>query len=330
MKIKILNLNGTVTKDCVKTIHNIKEFLIALKNSPGKPGKPLRIIEDVETLKYLMAKFAFSGTPRKFALDDEYNNLKELRKMPELKMAHLVWGNSTENYTLVCTELIKPFENNISTFRDLVLSGNDLLMRSCLFQILFTLLQLQTHYKNFRHNDLKADNILVCKKLEDVTFAITTFHSLSGNIRRAWKTSQIESKIIDFEMAQCENNVLKSKNINNCGNEQKKFGLSKVYCPAFDVHLIIYDALLHSKNFPMQQQYLREFAYNFISEKYFDSSNLTVHCRLQINDQDKFNNFSVFDMLIHPYFHHLRVNFENKADIEIKIPLHINKNENLY
>ena len=296
------------------SVKNINQFFTLLLKSPGLATKPVRIIENEETKQKLVAKFAFN-TPRIIPLQDELRNLVELKNLTELQIAHLIWSTNNSKICVVCTKYIEPFSPTISTLRQVAMDGNERIWTMGFFQVLFTLLQLHQKYEGFRHNDLKADNVLVTK--EQIKYYATKNGNteLCGEIRRVWKCSDVKAVIIDLEMAICKNKKLNSKNVEKQNEKENEFGLSYFPCEMFDVHLLIIDTIASTKNSKLKENLLN-FISKYIPAKYFDTRNLTKQSRLKLADQ-KLISVSIMDLLIDPYFHEFRFQHEHPANYEL-------------
>ena len=298
--LSILNFDGK-GQDKKIDLKNLSNFFESLRQSPGLASKPVRILKDLETNKKLIAKFSFEDG-RKIALEDELNNLKELKKYDEI--ATLLWNFNTSRCTVVLTEFIEPLREKISTFGDLAKFGNDMEFRCALFQILFGLLNLNQNYPGFRHNDLKSDNLLVTRG-EEKMYEIILKRDLDSGLTRKWKTANVNVKFIDLELCWSKCEKLKSRNL-----QSKDFGLNEHVCEYFDIHLLMYDTLTRSILNTQLHNNLRDYICNFIPPKYFDIKNLTSKFRLLEEDQlllqAQCPKNLLLEMMIHPYFHHLR------------------------
>jgi len=298
--LSILNYDGKGIDKKID-LRDLSDFFESLRTSPGVPSKPVRILKDLETQKKLIAKFSFEDG-RKVALEDELHNLRELKKFDEI--AALVWSYNTRRCCVVLTEYVEPYNEKISTFGDLAKYGEDMHFREALFQILFALLNLRKNYEGFKHNDFKSDNLLVTRGEEKV-YEIILENDLDTELTRKWKTQNVNVKFIDLELCWSKCAKLKSRNL-----QSKDFGLNTNVCEYFDIHLLMYDALTRSILNTEIHNNLREFICVFIPPKYFDIKNLTSKFRLNEEDQlllqSQIPKNLLLEMMIHPYFHHLR------------------------
>jgi serine/threonine protein kinase len=104
------------------------------------------------------------------------------------------------------------------------------------FQVLYSLGCLQDAFPGFRHNDLKADNVLIC-----VTKGITEgryFPSVVGYDEYQYKGTKyfipnigIRIKIADFGISEIINRV-ENGNTKNL----QDYGITKYYNPYYDIH----------------------------------------------------------------------------------------------
>lgn len=286
-----------------QSITSTENLLDLLMKHPGDADKPVRLIKE-EKGSILIAKFS-SNSSRKDAIDDELENLRILSNFSPF-IANLKWGETCTKGSVICTEYIQPYLK-IHNLRQLVSSHNDIKWRETLFQTIFTLLNLQKKFPGFRHNDFKADNILVTQ-IEPKLFTFLLSKDVSKDIKRYWKfRSDINIKIIDFELA-CtpEASKLKSRCILSSSETfHTMFGLSKTRCDIFDIHLLLFDALTSAKGKLLED--LKLFIFSFFSKEYFDPKHLTVQRRLKIEDQIHLQDPNMLvKMLAHPYFFHFR------------------------
>jgi len=190
--------------------------------------------------------------------------------------------------------------------RSLLLSTynvHDLLFREILFQICFSIGILQESFKSFRHNDLKADNVL----LDSYTDSEFIFEW--PNPKKQWKLSSgIKTYVIDFEVSSSDDFV-KSTSIQNA---PATFGLSAERCDMFDIHLLFSELRLSAPHKVWGASFLA-FSRDFFDDSMFTSDVCTSQYRLNFEAQRKSmtlrwkrDNF-IFRILSHQYFCHLRV-----------------------
>jgi hypothetical protein len=180
---------------------------------------------------------------------------------------------------------------------------------------------------------LKADNILVTNSpVLTASYAINaqkcTSLSEPLRIRRVWNMSPaaIWIKIIDFEISsqagQTPENqyTITSSILENPGELEKLYGLSKVFSSVFDIHLMAFDILENAPNNEMKKEFFG-FITAFIPAKYFYKENLTLNFRLRGEDQEhlekKLQRHVLLEMLSHPYFFFLRGDANEQVDYEI-------------
>lgn len=314
MKIRIYNHDENLNiPKSYTNVENMEDVLLSLLYSDGEEDKPVRIIID-EDCKAVILKFGVKH--REVAILDEINNLEILSKYDELKhIAKYQFKNifSEQNACILGIEYVSPCIINereeIKNFRELSQTEYYLDFKHALFQILFTLLQLQSMYPGFRHNDLKADNVL----LENAPKCNLIYQIESSKTKKVFRlrNCKVFTKIIDFELASTpKNTLIKSESILKSDEKLKNdFGLSIEKCDAFDVHLLLIDVLKNTKN----NIEFTNFVYDFFKIEYFQHPKITVQYRLTKNTQTEiqkiFENSKrnlIYEMLSHPYFFELR------------------------
>lgn len=160
-------------------------------------------------------------------------------------------------------------------------------LRIIFFQIIFTLGAIQIKYPNFRHNDLKANNILVSKnnykdgegiiyKLDDLEFEIPTkfFNTHIWDFDFSCIGDKIKNKKLDSD-------VLKKKNITN--KQNKYYDLHYLFLTIFSSNLF--------KNVIKKEPSIKEFYNDIVPTKYqLSNSNIknkyiTSNGRLFVDDE---------------------------------------------
>lgn len=312
MDLSVLPLEGVIERvsGLNETVKDFNTFFSALRKCPGKDDKPLRVLQ-TKSGGRLMAKFAYLDDQRHQSLQDEWNNVK---KVSGPHVSQIVWAGKHDGNIAILTEFIEP-NGKIHTMRELSSMASDLEWRSAFFQVLFTLASLQTKYPGFRHNDLKADNVLV-------TLGPARSYSFKYNgLRRTFfLPAGVSVKLIDFELASTPDKEFSNQLMeDNAPSLVSEFGIRYNPCDLYDVHLLSYDAL-RSKNAVMSS--FSSFMTYFIPQKFFDPIRLTCQFRLKIEDQDHLQELLypqiLLRMMCHPYFFHFRG--ENSDNTEYSIP----------
>ena len=311
-------------------ISSVLELIQFLRASEGNPDKPVRLLHDDTTGVTLVAKFGFGeDLQRQPCIQDELENQQTLvaTKMPKPHIALMQWGGSAiENNNdrpscVVCTEYIKPL-GSIHTLRQLASKGTDEVWRQALFQTIWNLFALQTFFPGYRHNDLKADNVLISDPSDK--HASYSIESRNG-LRRVWQMPlKVWAKIIDFELS-CtpDSNGFKSRAVKNGhgGVLESVYGLSPYRCDCFDIHLLFFDALSSSTNNVSVHANFAAFVHSFFSPGLFRVENLTKQCRLSLKDQEglqeNLGSDILLKMLAHPYFYFLRGSSSDTADYDL-------------
>jgi serine/threonine protein kinase len=250
-----------------------------------------------------IVKFATSKE-KQFLLEDEIRNHKliQSKNVPGiLNIEH------EDGFNLVTRKVSGLFGH--FNLRSLLFSNcnlHDLLFREILFQICFSIGILQFSFQSFRHNDLKADNILL-----DTSHESSEFIFEWPNPKRHWKlNSGIKTYIIDFEVSS-SNDFNNNKSL-ALEKAHSKFGLSAERCDMFDIHLLFSELRMSAPHKVWGASFLA-FSQDFFNDKMFSSDVCTSQFRLNFQAQKqsmtlrwKRDNF-IFRILSHQYFSHLRV-----------------------
>jgi serine/threonine protein kinase len=306
MIIDVLSIDKTFL-DSAKELRDLKTFFEALWKTPGDPDKPLRILRN-GVGGYVVAKFALTTQRRYKAMADEWSNLE---KCQNLHVIQYLWGGKYEGHIMILMEYTEPFLT-FSTVRDLC-AASDLDFRNAVFKILFTVSLLQKKFRGFRHNDLKADNVMVTHG-PPRSYAFT-----SMGLRRTFFTpAGVDVKLIDFELATSESELSSTTVSDGSLIMRSDFGISDKRCDVYDIHLLAYDCL---RTLTPTILAFQKFIFAFIPSTFFDPVNLTCQFRLKFEDQDKLQSILGPDILVkmmcHPYFFHLRGDHDAKTEIEI-------------
>lgn len=142
-----------------------------------------------------------------------------------------------------------------------------------IFQILFTLARIHQVYPSFRHNDMKANNILVqltdikknrpecryCYKIDDIEFYIPNIN--------------MQVKIWDFDFA-CIDGVIENNKVNS--DWTKKINITKKENKYYDMHYF-FNTLISKRFFPKfydggAPPEIIDFVHRIIPEKYRNGS----------------------------------------------------------
>lgn len=104
-------------------------------------------------------------------------------------------------------------------------------IRILLFQVIFTLAQLQHYYPGFRHNDLTPNNVVLA-----IPRAFT-YHSGTASWKVGWGDSRFSAHIIDFALAHAPSH-LHNSDIHDGAYEHA--GLLPEANNVYDLHLFLY------------------------------------------------------------------------------------------
>jgi hypothetical protein len=136
-----------------------------------------------------------------------------------------------------------------------------------IFQILYTLASLHKKYESFRHNDMKANNILV--RFTDNNFTEKLYKYKMDDIIFQIPNVGIQIKIWDFDFA-CIDGVIENNKVN--ADWTKKMNVSKERNQYYDMHFF-FNTLICEKYFPQfytggAPREIIEFVHRIIPEKY--------------------------------------------------------------
>jgi serine/threonine protein kinase len=294
-------------------ISSIEDFITKLKKSKGIDDKPVRIVSFCPSNALNIVKFSLD-LGRNRALHDEIkNNISLLHLKSTIENQHIAkmtWYSVKNRLhtNVMCCEYVKPLRTDINTLRQLAEFGGDAEFRQALFQTLFALYTLQKKFVGFRHNDFKADNVLVTQPpRKHAEYEIT-----NGTRIKRFKLDSLMVwiKIIDFEVA-CTptGKYFKSSSVikNNPLKIEKDYGLSSIHCDVFDVHLLFFDIFNVIKQNVLVNKHFTNFVKHFIPLELFDLKNMTCQFRIRISEQEKLHKelngkTIIFDMLNHSYF----------------------------
>jgi hypothetical protein len=156
----------------------------------------------------------------------------------------------------------------------------------CLFfQLISTLAVIQIKFPEFRHNDLKANNILVSKTQQNSSFIYRV-----NNVSYSVPTIGYTIFLIDWDFAQIPNIV---DNIKLHQEWTKKFNITSVQQRYYDIHyffcsLICKGFLPEILTDPIVPIEVKEFINYVVPEEYRPSSNsgyVNKKCRLQVDTE---------------------------------------------
>lgn len=157
--------------------------------------------------------------------------------------------------------------------------------RTFLFQIVSALAVIQSKYPGFRHNDLKANNILL-QSIESRNKNNKFKYKINGNIYIIPNIG-IQVKIWDFDFA-CIADIVENKKVNaewtnkiNINNKKNRY---------YDIHYFLntlsrkgfFPDLFDSKFVPQE---IKDFINRIVPEKYKDGDNVAERGRLLVDDE---------------------------------------------
>lgn len=342
-----------------RVVHSIAELIAELRNSPGDRDKPVRLLHDESSGVNLVVKFGLGDEEdRQVCVSHELRALRLLAVVPTPHVVRCPWGGTametlpnagfarlqrplTLPSVACCTEFVAPLRGKTHTLRELAATCSDGEWRVATLQVLFTLFALQCVHPGFRHNDCKADNVLVTDPPSEFAGARGVTYAVDGRrsttlppamrTRRVWRLSCVPLwvKMIDFELCSTPADAgLRSPTVaaSDAARDSMAmdYGLSLQRCDVFDVHLLAFDVLQAGKGNPVLRDVFGAFIHAFLPAAWFDVLTLTRQYRLSLADQallqERLGPHVLLHMLAHPYFHHLRESGEVAADFEVCVP----------
>lgn len=171
-----------------------KPFPMAVKFVPGSTESSYKANKQATTAKKLESLLIEKSTPHISAIITAFwiktaelpkeaiyfPKKKNREPMPNTLVIFTEWADSGD--------LLQLMRKRIVTWNEL---------KVYLFQILFTLAKIQEKYKGFKHNDLKANNILLSNDYSDASHRL---YNLNPNISFKIPILQYVVKINDFDL----------------------------------------------------------------------------------------------------------------------------------
>jgi len=173
-----------------------------------------------------------------------------------------------------------------------------------ILQVIFSLVILQESFHGFRHNDIKADNVLLnlIPRKEDI------YLTFKNNYWKIAKNSPLV-KIADFDYANIPHHY---NNIKVTTDFSRKFGCTKNTNNIYDLHLFLNSLYNHCK----LNTRTRLFVESIIPSYLLSPNNEHVYsCRLK--SPKKWNTVipSPKDLLCHDFFKSINVSCPEKAEL---------------
>lgn len=154
------------------------------------------------------------------------------------------------------------------------------------FQILFTLAIIQRDYPTFRHNDMKANNILV--QLDNIKTNTRSGYLYNlDNVSFVLPNINLQIKIWDFDFA-CIDGVIENNKVN--ADWTKKINITKKENKYYDMHYF-FNTLISKRFFPQfyegkVPQEIIDFVHRIIPEEYRNGSQyVNKKSRIQVDNE---------------------------------------------
>lgn len=138
-----------------------------------------------------------------------------------------------------------------------------------IFQILFTLASIHKLHPSFRHNDMKANNILVAIICDEDPNKLYSYSMKDEPVKFKIPTIGIQIKIWDFDFA-CIDGLIENNKVNS--DWTQKMNISKSRNQYYDMHYF-FNTLICERFFPQfytggAPKEIVEFVHRIIPEKY--------------------------------------------------------------
>ena len=258
---------------------------------------------------------------KRVLLQDEINNLKRIQSKEIPGVIKCVYANANDEECVLVTRKVSGFYNfsNVRSLLASCIDVHDLWFREILFQILYSVACLQFFFPGFRHNDLKADNVLLDvdlnKKVSNFSWPPPSPHfDRDSTTTRKWTlNSGIKTLLIDFEVSSSRGDNEDHLKSRSHSYAPSMFGLSSERCDMFDIHLLFAELRLYAPFKSWGPSFIL-FCNDFFDTSMFDSPIYsTSQSRLNLDAQQTFmtTRWTLYDnfllrLLSHDYFGHLR------------------------
>lgn len=162
-------------------------------------------------------------------------NFSDIEKIVKNESAYDVIKNKIENNEITdncCVQIREHFFKTISLLD--YLKENKCSVKNLLFQIIHTLATIQNNYNEFRHNDLRAKNIMIYLKKK-----LNSFTEYEGfkNDNFYLQNSEFDIKIGNFE------NSIIPKHYGLFNSQDKSIPFASEHNPYYDLYTILNDVL---------------------------------------------------------------------------------------
>ncbi len=154
-----------------------------------------------------------------------------------------------------------------------------------IFQILFTLAKIQDKFPAFRHNDMKANNVLV--QITNVNNSSLRYSYGIGNYKFYIPDIGLQIKIWDFDFA-CIDGIIENNKVNS--DWTKKINITKNKNKYYDMHYF-FNTLISKRFFPQfytggAPQEIIDFVHRIVPEKFRNGSkNVNKKGRIQVDTE---------------------------------------------
>jgi len=322
--------------ECFKKKYFVDSFfhiLAALKQFVIETKEPICFLYSEQ--KVLVCKIAMNRTSlRGICIQEETDALQKIKHTlhefwkPFVQMYSDI-GNSKneEELDIVCsfTEYT-PFHLSLNaygarTVRDLVIREEctDVIFRGVLFQVLAILKHLQKTFPGFRHNDLKADNVLITSGPSSTLYKLEVGEKNDLQERYFKIPTKYQCVLFDFESTWWQGK--KTSDNEELVKLKQNYGIFEFECNIFDFHLFCMDIIRCCKGerdfWFSHYQHFYLFLMDFFQDWCFKKDNL-IEYRLKRSNQITMK-WDLNDMMLHPYFYGFRYLNEDIHDKNVLV-----------
>lgn len=178
-------------------------------------------------------------------------------------------------------------------------------VRQVLFHIVITLAQLQRDYPQFRHNDLKDNNVLFCLLAPDEQVTIDYMYE---GIRYELDPILIDTKIVDFATCHSAHPDIQNQQVLSLSYDS--YDITAAPCPMYDLHFFILCFMLRTRRVADSGcvRIVLQFFDDIIPAKYFEPKYINSMSRLTLQGQkDMTEDVGMLyqtpaQVLLHPFF----------------------------
>lgn len=286
-------------KWCAKIVRYSKDKLYKSPDNPDRPEnaeiKMLDLLckEFNKDVPHVMT-YKYSDT---FLKDGKFHRLFLMPFIPNCDLEEFI-ENKLDDYVNEITEReIDNEENEVELTEEqekLLAKKTNSLFKVIFFQILMFLAQIQKVYPNFRHNDLKPNNVLVYPLKDKISEHHYTFDGYKYKVPNLG----FRLRVWDFDFSIIDGKIMNDKVMSGY---LSYIGVRQNQNQYYDIHTFI-NTLLFDNDYDLDEETLNFVKYT-IPEKYHGEKGPCLEdCRLLPNIEYT----TASKLLEHPYFNEFR------------------------